>query len=325
MTIYKVNNQEKNEKKDILEQKLLAAVVADSEVPETQVDVDVVPPPRRHSRAWLNLFLILVAILILAAGVTGGVLLYKRLSHRPIVFNGDKTVNKNKIIRGQCGFRAEGQFEEPSPMQNNDIKTNDHKEPYYLPNYQVNQQWNGGKTEIPTINKRPHKHHRHHKPLTHYDLSEDVQVIDDQVERIHMPSFKDFRDTMILHDFQKNYTAIVDYEKRSCYIMKLDRVKVTPPKDWIDLIQKFATGYYMPRAEVLRKQYRVTLPALKDISFLGRYIEKECIYFQTYTMERMVGDHFIAKRNVGVMNGDKGWYSYFEPKLNAYIQMHLIQ
>lgn len=27
MTIYKVNNQEKNEKKDILEQKLLAAVV----------------------------------------------------------------------------------------------------------------------------------------------------------------------------------------------------------------------------------------------------------------------------------------------------------
>lgn len=108
-----------------------------------------------------------------------------------------------QIIRGQCGFRADLQFEEPSPMQNNDIKTNDHREPYYLPNYQVNQQWNGGKTEIPTINKRPHKHHRHHKPLTHYDLSEDVQVIDDQVERIHMPSFKDFRDTMILHDFQK--------------------------------------------------------------------------------------------------------------------------
>lgn len=47
----------------------------------------------------------------------------------------------------------------------------------------------------------------------------------------------------------------------------------------------------MPRADVLRKQYRVTLPALKDISFLGRYIEKECLYFQTYTMERIVGDH----------------------------------
>lgn len=47
----------------------------------------------------------------------------------------------------------------------------------------------------------------------------------------------------------------------------------------------------MPRADVLRKQYRVTLPALPDISFLGRYIEKECLYFQTYTMEKMVGDH----------------------------------
>lgn len=51
----------------------------------------------------------------------------------------------------------------------------------------------------------------------------------------------------------------------------------------------------MPRADILRKQYRVTLPALTDISFLGRYIEKECLYFQTYTMEKMVGDHCMYK------------------------------
>nr|XP_011414788.2 integral membrane protein 2B isoform X2 [Crassostrea gigas] len=309
MTIYKVNNQEKNEKKDILEQKLLAAVVADSEVPDTHVEVDVAPPPRRHSRAWLNLFLILVAILVLAAGITGGVLLYKRLSH--------------KIIRGQCGFRADLQYDYQSTMMDNDIRPDAPKDPYFLSNQQVDQQWSKDKTEEPVLNK-PHKHHRHHRPqMMHYDLSEDVQVIDDQVERIHMPSFKDFRDTMILHDFQKNYTAIVDYDKRSCYIMKLDRVKVTPPKDWIDLIQKFATGYYMPRADVLRKQYRVTLPALKDISFLGRYIEKECLYFQTYTMEKMVGDHFIAKRDVRGLSNAR--YSYYEPRINSYIQMQLFK
>ncbi|XP_052705114.1 integral membrane protein 2B-like isoform X2 [Crassostrea angulata] len=309
MTIYKVNNQEKNEKKDILEQKLLAAVVADSEVPDTHVEVDVAPPPRRHSRAWLNLFLILVAILVLAAGITGGVLLYKRLSH--------------KIIRGQCGFRADLQYDYQSTMMDNDIRPDAPKDPYFLSNQQLDQQWSKDKTEEPVLNK-PHKHHRHHRPqMMHYDLSEDVQVIDDQVERIHMPSFKDFRDTMILHDFQKNYTAIVDYDKRSCYIMKLDRVKVTPPKDWIDLIQKFATGYYMPRADVLRKQYRVTLPALKDISFLGRYIEKECLYFQTYTMEKMVGDHFIAKRDVRGLSNAR--YSYYEPRINSYIQMQLFK
>lgn len=313
MTIYKVNNQEKNEKKDILEQKLLAAVVADSEVPDTHVDVDVAPPPRRHSRAWLNLFLILVAILVLAAGITGGVLLYKRLSHK----------THDGIIRGQCGFRADLQYDYQSTVMNNDIKTDAPMDPYFLPNQQVDQQWSKGKTEEPLVNK-PHKHHRHHRPhMMHYDLSEDVQVIDDQLERIHMPSFKDFRETMILHDFQKNYTAIVDYDKRSCYIMKLDRVKVTPPKDWIDLIQKFATGYYMPRADVLRKQYRVTLPALEDISFLGRYIEKECLYFQTYTMERMVGDHFIAKRDVSGLSNAQ--YSYYEPRINSYIQMQLFK
>lgn len=208
-------------------------------------------------------------------------------------------------------------------MMDNDIRPDAPKDPYFLPNQQVDQQWSKDKTEEPVLNK-PHKHHRHHRPqMMHYDLSEDVQVIDDQVERIHMPSFKDFRDTMILHDFQKNYTAIVDYDKRSCYIMKLDRVKVTPPKDWIDLIQKFATGYYMPRADVLRKQYRVTLPALKDISFLGRYIEKECLYFQTYTMEKMVGDHFIAKRDVRGLSNAR--YSYYEPRINSYIQMQLFK
>ncbi|XP_061171597.1 integral membrane protein 2B-like isoform X2 [Saccostrea echinata] len=304
MTIYKVNNQEKNEKKDILEQKLLAAVVTEPEVP---AEVDVVPPRRRHSKAWLNLFLILVAILVLAAGITGGVLLYRRLSH--------------KITRGRCGFRADLQVDYQG-MQNNGIKTEEPvDEPHFSPNFQSNQQSNEGKTMKP--HRRPNKHHRHHEHhhMVPYDLSEDVQVIDDQIERIHMPSFRDFRDTMILHDFQKNYTAIVDYDKRSCYIMKLDRSKVTPPKDWIDLIQKFATGYYMPRAEVLRKQYRVTLPALKDISFLGRYIEKECSYFQTYTMERMVGDHFIAKRAAGEK---KAMYSYFEPKSNNFIEMELI-
>lgn len=208
-------------------------------------------------------------------------------------------------------------------MMDNDIRPDAPKDPYFLPNQQVDQQWSMDKTEEPVLNK-PHKHHRHHRPqMMHYDLSEDVQVIDDQVERIHMPSFKDFRDTMILHDFQKNYTAIVDYDKRSCYIMKLDRVKVTPPKDWIDLIQKFATGYYMPRADVLRKQYRVTLPALTDISFLGRYIEKECLYFQTYTMEKMVGDHFIAKRDVRGLSNAR--YSYYEPRINSYIQMQLFK
>lgn len=63
--------------------------------------------------------------------------------------------------------------------------------------------------------------------------------------------------------------------------------------NWVNGL--FQTGYYMPRADVLRKQYRVTLPALTDISFLGRYIEKECLYFQTYTMEKMVGDHCMYK------------------------------
>lgn len=115
-----------------------------------------------------------------------------------------------QIIRGQCGFRADLQYEyqplsQGEQEENGITKDNPKEDPYFNANLQTNQQWSEGKTERPPM-RRPHKHHKHHKHphvVRPYDLSEDVQVIDDQIERIHMPSFKDFRDTMILHDFQK--------------------------------------------------------------------------------------------------------------------------
>lgn len=109
----------------------------------------------------------------------------------------------------------------------NDIRPDVPKDPYFLSNQQIDQQWSKDKTEEPVLNK-PHKHHRHHRPqMMHYDLSEDVQVIDDQLERIHMPSFKDFRDTMILHDFQKvlfseNRSILTNFEiNEKCFEMRL--------------------------------------------------------------------------------------------------------
>lgn len=79
----------------------------------------------------------------------------------------------------------------------------------------------------------------------------------------------------------------------------------------------------MPRADVLRKQYRVTLPALPDISFLGRYIEKECLYFQTYTMEKMVGDHCMYKYCSYYIHCNQTLFcdllvNYFHNKANSY-------
>ena len=40
----------------------------------------------------------------------------------------------------------------------------------------------------------------------------------------------------------QNYSGIVDFQERICYVMRLNRAKITPPKDWMDLIRKFAVS-----------------------------------------------------------------------------------
>lgn len=273
MTIYKANNPQKTEKQ-ILEKKLLAEVQDESEVEARAVPVEIeLAIRRRRSKIWLNIFLILVALLVLAAGITGGVLLYRRLSH--------------KIYRGRCGFTA--LFDE----EQKDLT--DNGTPHAMAQ--------NDKAKVD-----PQKHAVKVKPKR-YNMQEDVQVIDDKIEKIHMPSFRDFRDTMILHDFEKNYSAIVDYQMQACYVMKLDRKRVSPPRDWIDLIQKFASGYYMPNASVLRRKYRVITPSIRNTEVFGRYISAECLNFHTYRLERMVGDHGIFKRSTGTHLQ----YAYYEP------------
>jgi hypothetical protein len=43
---------------------------------------------------------------------------------------------------------------------------------------------------------------------------------------------------VFVHDFRKNVTAIVDVLGDRCFLKDLDRTLVSPPKNFIDLIQK---------------------------------------------------------------------------------------
>lgn len=88
-------------------------------------------------------------------------------------------------------------------MMDNDIRFDVLKDSYFFFNQQVDQQWSKDKTEELVLNKF-YKYYRYYRfQMMYYDFLEDVQVIDDKVERIYMLSFKDFRDIMIFYDFQK--------------------------------------------------------------------------------------------------------------------------
>ncbi|KAL5005191.1 hypothetical protein ScPMuIL_018647 [Solemya velum] len=240
MTIYKFLQSEKKTDKPVDDPEVVTEPLtnkkADSECAAVPRTIHVSYRPRR-SRTCLNLFLILVALLVLSAGVIGGVYLYKHLSH--------------KVFRGRCGV----EYMDESLYPDSD--------------------------------------------RLHY-MEEDIEVSDGKYERIQIPKFDECEDALVLHDFEKNYTAIVDHDDRRCFVMRLDRRLVAPPTDLIDLISKVNSGYYIPKAEVVRQKFRVMTPPLDDIRYLGPYILRECLGYHTYELERMVGDGWIEKRDTGV-------------------------
>ncbi len=46
--------------------------------------------------------------------------------------------------------------------------------------------------------------------------------------------------------------------------------------------------YYFPRADVVRQKYMVVTPPLADLKILGPYIMRECFWYDTFRLERIV-------------------------------------
>jgi len=110
----------------------------------------------------------------------------------------------------------------------------------------------------------------------------EVDQVNNKYERLQVPPVLDFRQATVVHDFEKNLTAIVDRFRARCYILPLNRETVQPPKNFLDLLQKFQSGYYLPNAEIVRENYKVQTPAIDDLEPLGVYIESDCQYFETF-------------------------------------------
>jgi integral membrane protein 2B len=137
------------------------------------------------------------------------------------------------------------------------------------------------------------------------EFAEDVEIGEDGYEKIMTPTIGDIRRATVLHDFNVNYTAIIDKEQAHCLLLPLNRSMVLPPRDFWDLLVKLKTGYYVPDADVVRENYRVVTPAIEDLSPYGVYIKSECRYFHTFRLVRDDEPIAMSKRSACEFVGQK--------------------
>lgn len=175
-------------------------------------EVEIHPFIRRKRPLLLGIcVLVLLAMAILSLAV--GIVIYKRslvkvmiwfLSH----FNSNSIVSDSNLQRNFCGVY--------------DVKYRD-------------------------ISKMP----------TSGTFKEKVEI-DGNHEKLDVPEILDYFSATILHDFEnvsaftcwvltwvyltiplQNYTAIVDVLRARCYLLPLNRTLIEPPKNFMDLIEKF--------------------------------------------------------------------------------------
>jgi integral membrane protein 2B len=87
--------------------------------------------------------------------------------------------------------------------------------------------------------------------------------------------------------------------------MELNRTRILPPKTLFDMIGKINNGYYDVDTEIVRDSYRVVTPALDktDEEDFGVYINRECVNFPMYRLERITSPVFkrsIPSNEVGL-------------------------
>lgn len=136
------------------------------------------------------------------------------------------------------------------------------------------------------------------------EFEQEVEI-DEDFEKIVVPAIGDTRKATIIHDFNMNMTAIIDKERGHCFVMNLDRSLVLPPRDFLDLLIKLKTGYYIPDAEMVQENYRAVTPPMQDLTSFGIYIKEECSDLDTYRLVRMDEPVAMSKRSVCVLQGER--------------------
>lgn len=234
--------------------------------------------PRGRRTFCVHLMLTIMVMVILTCGAIGAVVFYRHL-------------NKKEVYTGRCGTR------------------------YYDPEYHELRGDLNAMPRDPLPHQRPGLSMYKTSRFTLDFLEESIEVSRvDAFEQLHTPSFDEVRENTVWHDFQSNYTAIIDRSLRSCYIMNLDRKAIAPPSDVLDLLKKLLTGYYMKSAAVMRQNYHLMLPPVMDMSPYGSRIKDKCSGYESYRLEKYVRGVF--KRSAESKKDDTLVYAVLTNKVD---------
>lgn len=118
---------------------------------------------------------------------------------------------------------------------------------------------------------------------------------DNKYEKIDVPDFRNGRNGRFIHDFNTNYTGIIDVTGQRCFVMPLNRGNVLPPSSLFDLVHKMWDGYYKVDTKVVRETMRVITPPITDTTDIGVYIATECENMPIYKLEKYVSG--VVKRS----------------------------
>lgn len=135
--------------------------------------------------------------------------------------------------------------------------------------------------------------------------------------RIDVPDFKNGRPGRFLHDFKFNQSGIIDAQNGRCFVMPLDRDVVLPPKSMRDLVMRIWNGYYDIDTSVIRKEMRVVIPEIEDLSTVAPTISNECKNMKIFRLEKI--EHDLAKRSVD--SDSKDTFMEFTGKMSE-IKLH---
>jgi hypothetical protein len=80
----------------------------------------------------------------------------------------------------------------------------------------------------------------------------------------------------------------VDVNGERCFLKDLDRSLVSPPKNFIDLIQKMEKGYYAQNPRVIRETYRIGARlSQSELAKMGSLmVSRHCVGREVYRLER---------------------------------------
>lgn len=139
----------------------------------------------------------------------------------------------------------------------------------------------------------------------------EIDLENENYEKINVPDFRDGRRGRFIHDFYSNKTGIIDLDGHRCFVMPLNRQRVLPPRSLFDLIRKMWDGYYEVDTNVVRETMRVVTPPITDYKNVGYYISRECTGVPTYMLEKV--DTPVFKRSIE--DGSKSFAMYAGDKI----------